>query len=115
MRGDSHYGRHEAMTWCEHNRVGYVFGLAGNQVLLARVADLAEDAALGRVAGESDKVRRYGEFRYAARSWQVERRVIGRVEASPQGSDSRFIITNLAGAPRWLYENVYCPRGQAET
>ena len=114
MRGDSHYGRHEAMTWCEHNRVGYVFGLAGNQVLLARVADLAEDAALGRVAGESDKVRRYGEFRYAARSWQVERRVIGRVEASPQGSDSRFIITNLAGAPRWLYENVYCPRGQAE-
>jgi hypothetical protein len=114
VRGDSHYGRHEAMTWCEHNRVGYVFGLAGNQVLLARVADLAEDAALGRVAGESDKVRRYGEFRYAARSWQVERRVIGRVEASPQGSDSRFIITNLAGAPRWLYENVYCPRGQAE-
>ena len=59
-------------------------------------------------------MRRYGEFRYAARSWQVERRVIGRVEASPQGSDSRFIITNLAGAPRWLYENVYCPRGQAE-
>ena len=114
VRGDSHYGRHEAMTWCEHNRVGYVFGLAGNQVLLARVADLAEDAALGRVAGEGDKVRRYGEFRYAARSWQVERRVIGRVEASPQGSDSRFIITNLAGAPRWLYENVYCPRGQAE-
>jgi hypothetical protein len=114
VRGDSHYGRHEAMTWCEHNRVGYLFGLAGNQVLLARVADLAEDAALGRVAGEGDKVRRYGEFRYAARSWQVERRVIGRVEASPQGSDSRFIITNLAGAPRWLYENVYCPRGQAE-
>ena len=114
VRGDSHYGRHEAMTWCEHNRVGYVFGLAGNEVLLARVADLAEDAALGRVAGESDKVRRYGEFRYAARSWQVERRVIGRVEASPQGSDSRFIITNLAGAARWLYENVYCPRGQAE-
>ena len=114
IRGDSHYARHEAMTWCEHNRVGYVFGLAGNQVLLARVADLAEDAALGRVAGEGDKVRRYGEFRYAARSWQVERRVIGRVEASPQGSDSRFIITNLAGAPRWLYETVYCQRGQAE-
>jgi hypothetical protein len=29
--------------------------------------------------------------------------VIGRVEASPQGSNSRFIITNLAGTPRWLY------------
>ena len=114
IRGDSHYARNEAMTWCERNRVGYIFGLAGNQVLLARVADLAEDAALGRIAGEGDKVRRYGEFRYAARSWRVERRVIGRIEASAQGSDSRFIITNLAGAPRWLYETVYCQRGQAE-
>ena len=59
-------------------------------------------------------MRRFGEFRYAARSWKVERRVIGRVEASPQGCDSRFIITNLAGTPRWLYESVYCQRGQAE-
>ncbi len=114
VRGDSHYGRPEAMTWCERNRVGYVFGLAGNQVLLARVAALAEDAALGRVGGEGDKVRRFGEFRYAAKSWQVERQVIARVEASPQGSDSRFIVTNLKGAPRWLYEGVYCQRGQAE-
>ena len=32
----------EAMTWCERNRVAYVFGLAGNQVLLRRVVDLAE-------------------------------------------------------------------------
>ena len=114
IRGDSHYARHEAMIWCEHNRVGYVFGLAGNQVLLGKVAALAEDAALGRVIGEGEKVRRFGEFRYAAKSWKVERRVIGRVEASSQGSDSRFVITNLAGTPRWLYESVYCARGQAE-
>ena len=114
IRGDSHYARPEAMTWCERNRVGYVFGLAGNQVLLGKVAALAEDAAVSRVQGESDKVRRFGEFRYAAKSWKVARRVIGRVEASPQGSDSRFIVTNLAGTPRWLYERVYCQRGQAE-
>ena len=114
VRGDSHYGRPEAMTLCERNRVGYVFGLAGNQVLLARIADLAEDAALGRVLGEAEKVRRFGELPYAAKTWSVERRVVARIEASPQGSDSRFIVTNLAGAPRWLYESVYCQRGQAE-
>ena len=33
VRGDSHYGRPEAMSWCERNRVGYVFGPAGNKVL----------------------------------------------------------------------------------
>ena len=48
VRGDSHYGRPEAMAWCERKRIGYIFGLAGNAVLLRRVGDLAEDAALGR-------------------------------------------------------------------
>jgi hypothetical protein len=74
IRGDSHYARHEAMTWCEHHRVGYVFGLAGNPVLAAGVADLVEDAAVARALGEADKARRFGEFRYAARSWKVARR-----------------------------------------
>ena len=114
IRGDSHYARPEAMSWCERHRVGYVFGLAGNKVLLARIAALAEDAALGRVAGEGAKVRRYGEFAYAAGTWAAERRVIARVEASDRGADSRFIVTNLAGAPRWLYAAVYCARGRAE-
>jgi hypothetical protein len=114
VRGDSHYARHEAMTWCEQNRVGYIFGLAGNPVLLTKVAALAEDAAVSRAQGEAEKVRRFGELSYAAKTWSALRRVIARIEASPQGSDSRFIITNLKGAPRWLYESVYCARGQAE-
>jgi hypothetical protein len=114
VRGDSHYGRHEAMSWCERNRVAYVLGLAGNKVLLARMVSLAEDAAMSRVEGEAPKGRRYGEFRYAAGTWAIERRVIARIEASDRGSDTRFIVTNLEGAPRWLYEDIYCARGQAE-
>ena len=35
------------------NRVGYVFGLAGNRVLLAKIRHLAEDAAVARVAGSA--------------------------------------------------------------
>ncbi len=99
VRGDSHYGRAQAMAWCERKGIGYIFGLAGNPVLLRQVAE---------------KVRRYGDFRYAARSWNVERRVVARVEAGPQGADSRFIVTNLPGLPKALYEKVYCARGQAE-
>src|SRR3954471_14302971 len=114
VRGDSHYGRHEAMSWCERERVAYLFGLAGNPVLLARVPGLAEAAALERVEGGADKVRRFGEFAYAAKTWAAERRVIARVEASDKGTDSRFVVTNLAGTPRWLYEVVYCARGRAE-
>jgi Transposase DDE domain group 1 len=114
VRGDSHYSRPEAMAWCERKCIGYIFGLAGNAVLLGKVGDLAEDAAMGRIDGEADKVRRYGEFCYAAKSWKVERRVVARVEAGPQGVDSRFIVTNLPGLPKALYEKIYCARGQAE-
>jgi hypothetical protein len=94
--------------------VSYLFGLAGNRALLRQVGPLAEDAALGRLAGEGEKVRRWGDFRYAAKSWTVERRIIARVEAGPLGADSRFIVTNLPGLPKTLYEKVYCGRGQAE-
>ena len=114
VRGDSHYARPEAMAWCERQRIGYIFGLAGNAVLLRRVGDLTEDTALSRLAGEGEKVRRYGDFAYGATSWKVERRVIARVEAGPQGADSRFIVTNLQGLPKALYEKLYCARGQAE-
>jgi hypothetical protein len=115
VRGDSHYGRPEAMAWCERNRVGYIFGLAGNAVLLRHVTAEAEQAALDRLTVPvGDKIRRYAELRYGAKSWKLERRVVARVEASAQGVDSRFIVTNLNGNAKSLYETVYCARGQAE-
>lgn len=114
IRGDSHYARPEAMSWLERNRIGYIFGLAGNRVLLDRTAALTEDAAVRRAEEDADEVRSFHDFRYAARSWMVERRVIARVEATRKGGDSRFVVTNLTGTPRWLYEVLYCGRGQAE-
>jgi hypothetical protein len=119
IRGDSHYGRIEAITLCERYGVGYIFGLAGNRVLLRKIADLAEDVAIRRLDASTEKVRRHGEVDYAAKAWPAQpksivRRVIARVEAGPLGTDTRFIITNLAGTLDHLYEDVYCARGQAE-
>ena len=119
IRGDSHDGRIEAISICERHRVRYVFGLGGNRVLLRKVADLAEDVARRRLDAPGQKVRRHGEIDYAAKAWParpdaVVRRVIARLEAGPQGTDTRFIITNLAGTPAHLYDDVYCARGQAE-
>ncbi|PWC93288.1 hypothetical protein TSO5_15145 [Azospirillum sp. TSO5] len=53
--------------------------MGGNTGLLGGVTDLAEDAAMGWLAGEANRVRRFGRFRYAARTWKVERRAIARV------------------------------------
>jgi hypothetical protein len=115
VRGDSHYGRPEAMDWCEDNDVFYSFGLAGNPALAAFAAPLNEDVAVRRaLEGRAGKLRRYGSFAYAAKGWRQERRVIARVEASGQGTDTRFVVTNLADKPRRLYERVYCARGRME-
>jgi len=75
----------------------------------------AERVALDRLDLFADyKVRRYADFQHGAKTWKTERRVIARVEASSRGVDSRFIVTNLTGLPKALYEKVYCARGQAE-
>src|SRR5260370_1331113 len=56
-----------------------------------------------------------GETRHRAGSWHKERRAVARIEATRLGLDIRFIVTNLDhGAAEWLYETLYCARGQAE-
>jgi hypothetical protein len=60
-------------------------------------------------------VRRYCETRYGAKSWHCERRVGARIEATSQGRDIRYVVTNImGGSARWLYDSLYCARGQAE-
>jgi hypothetical protein len=68
-----------------------------------------------RAEAEAPVVRRYCETRYGARSWRCERRVAARIEATTQGLDIRYVVTNIGrGSAQWLYESLYCARGQAE-
>ena len=42
-------------------------------------------------------------------------RVIARIEVGPMGRDTRLIVTSLIGhRSKYLYEQIYCARGQAE-
>ena len=114
FRGDSHYGRTEAMAWCEDNGVDYIFGLAGNAVLHALAGETGEEVRARHAEAGGDKVRGFADFRYAAGSWNRARRVVARLEATTRGFDARYIVTSLEGEPRHLYEGIYCARGQAE-
>ena len=115
VRGDSHYGRPEAMAWCEANGVPYVFGLSTNKVLATRVEAAADAVRVRRALGDLDVVRDYSETHYAAGSWTQPRRVVARIEATRLGLDIRYVVTNIThGGPEWLYSSLYCARGQAE-
>ena len=38
-----------------------------------------------------------------------------RIEATTKGLDIRYVVTNIAvGTAEWLYDTLYCARGQAE-
>ncbi len=115
IRGDSHYGRHEAMAWCEANDVNYIFGFGGNEVLDRLVEPAADDVRVRFAEGDMPTVRRYAETSYGAKSWNCRRRVAARIEATCNGLDIRYVMTNIGrGSPEWLYDTLYCERGQAE-
>ena len=123
IRGDGHYGRVEAMTWCENNGVDYIFGLPGNVVLDRLVEPTADDIRVRRAESQAEVLRGFAETRYAAKSWDKERRVVARIEASAshaddmlrRGIDIRYVVTSLTtGDAEHVYATVYCARGQAE-
>ena len=115
IRGDSHYGRHEVMAWCEANSIDYIFGLSGNAVLDALVEPIADDVRVRRAEAQAEAVRSFTETCYAAKSWHCQRRVTARIEATPKGLDIRYVVTNLhGGTAEWLYATLYCARSQAE-
>jgi hypothetical protein len=115
IRGDSHYGRPEVMDFCDEQGIDFVFGLAGNDVLRRLVEPDADDVRVRRAEAGAAVIRRYTETRYGAKSWHVDRRVVARIEATTQGLDIRYVVTSFThGSAEWLYDSVYCARGQAE-
>ena len=115
FRGDGHYARPEAMAWCENNGVDYIFGLPGSKPLSKKVDEAADFVRTERALFNKDVVRGYAETRHKAKSWDRERRVVARMEATTLGLDIRFVVTNFEhGSAEWIYDSLYCARGQAE-
>ncbi len=114
IRGDSGFCRQRLLRWCERAGVDYIIGLARNTRLQARVKP-AEEVLSRDYARTGRKQRFISEFTYAAGSWDTTRRVITRLEYGAQGTNPRFIVTNIIGYDAtYLYERLYCARGEAE-
>ncbi len=113
VRADSGFCRRRLLQWCERSGVSYIVGLARNARLQLAV-EVAEASLADAYQASGTKQRLIGEFSYAAKSWSHERRVITRLEYGDQGTNPRFVVTNLEGQPDALYDGLYCQRGEAE-
>ncbi len=117
LRGDSGFCREEIMVWCEANRVDYVLGLAKNERLKAKI-----EAEMKRAESQFQKTKKasrvFKQFQYQTRkTWSRKRRVIAKAEHLEKGSNPRFLVTSLPrkqASARYLYERVYCARGEME-
>ena len=117
LRADSGFCRDALMSWCEDAKVDYVFGLARNVRLEAKISAALDEA---RNISEKTKApaRVFRDFMWSTKdSWSRRRRVVAKAEWTRGEANPRFIVTSLkrdAWLARALYEDMYCARGEME-
>jgi len=115
VRGDSGMAGPDMYEFCEAQGLLYAFGYASNVVLQRRTERALWEVELYyRFYGRYEPhVQRFEVIEdYQAGSWSRPRRVVCKVECTPQGSQRRFVVTNLSGDPRGIYRGFYVERGE---
>ncbi len=102
--------------------VQYLLGMPGNKVLVRRSKRFLKGLRK-KVKSTGEAALCFGDFEYAAKSWDHERRIVVKVEYLPppeRGGNGkikrnlRYVVTNLKGSAQHTYEIEYCGRGDSE-
>jgi hypothetical protein len=113
FRADAGFALPEVYATCERMGVRYAVSLPRNERLLTLSRSLLDAAAQER-AVTNEKVRLFGQVRYAAGTWPEKRRVVVKAEVMAKGENPRFVVTNLRGqSPESVYD-FYTQRGDVE-
>jgi hypothetical protein len=113
VRADGGFGTAKFIEFLESQRVSFVLGLPSNAALTGAAVPTHLKAAAGYWF-YGDGYRVFGEFRYAARTWPRQRRVVVKVEMTQGAFNPRYVVTNIkVGEPEEIYE-FYCARGEQE-
>jgi hypothetical protein len=113
FRADSGFCRWRMLRWCEKNKVKYIIGIARNRNLEKLSSHLARKAEK-QYNRTGKKAKIYCDIYYAAATWDKRRRIIAKSEYNSQGPNRRYVVTNLKGTGKYLYEELYCGRSDME-
>lgn len=113
FRADSGFCRWRTLAWCDRNNVEYIVGIAKNDCLIKMSSSIILKSKTYFQEG-GKKQRLFSSFYYAAGTWDRKRRVIVKAEHSAYGSNPRFVVTNVKGNAKQLYDELYCARGEME-
>jgi hypothetical protein len=121
FRSDAGFYSPKLLRYCDRRGYKYILGFSSNPVLKKLSERIVFATEMFFVdAGSQEPFRLFWKYDYQARTWSHARRVIVKAERLPDKNDfrgkenTRFIVTNLEGKAKELYENVYCARGDME-
>ena len=119
VRADSGFAGDALMAWCEAHGVDFILGLQRNTRLVAEIGpELALAEMKSRRTGKP--ARYFREFMWTTERhnpWTRKRRVVAKAEFTGGEANPRFVVTSLRRhecGPRYLYEKLYCARGDME-
>jgi hypothetical protein len=102
-------------AYCEAHDLPYAFGYASNGVLQRATEQALADLELYHrfYQHREPAVQRFESLtNYQAESWPRPRRIVAKIEVTPQGSQRRFVVTNLDEAAEVVYRDFYVQRGR---
>jgi hypothetical protein len=117
IRGDAGFGVPWMYKICEENGLSYTLGFSSN----ARLKRLTEELMLQASAQyeqTKQKARLFECFDYRCDTWPHSRQVVAKAEYHDEGTNLRFIVTNLPGVQtseqgQKTYDD-YIQRGESE-
>ena len=113
-RGDTGFGQEAVMAWHEQageTRPQYLFKLRLTSNVRRAIAKVPWPLWEGVPTLGCQQI---AETTVKLHGWSRERRVVGKAEITGDKDNPRFIVTDLKGSPKALYERRYCARGEAE-
>lgn len=118
VRMDGGFASEEIFSFLEScSRLDYAINFPKNPKITKKTRSAMKQAF--RLYKQGKRPRVYGECRYKAGKWSKPRRVIYKAEiveyrGRPLRENPRFIVTNMKGSTKSIYEKFYCARGDSE-
>lgn len=115
VRGDTGLAVPALYEYCEREGLLYALGFGSNEVLKARTACWLNDLETYYrwYQDREPHVQRFEVIEdYQAASWYQPRRIVVKLEINRFGTNRRFVVTNLSGAPQGIYQGFYVQRGK---
>ncbi len=114
LRGDAHFSSPKVQDFCAANDLYFILGQSAN-TRLTTLAESVMDQADSLYEQTGKPVRLFTSFYYQARTWDRPYRILCKAEMNEKGQNTRFVVTNLESSrASFIYQNIYCARGQME-